>query len=886
MAKYKKTIEDLPKYKFGDFLQNQQKRLQKAGRAAQDIGMTVLDMSPAGAAYGMVTGNSISDTMGYEYKTRAGNRIADKYTDTATDINNALFVPAATAALGPVGGMVAGGLQDVGENLAPTPEGPGGKDKSLLAGQGGQAALQGLEMAGNFAAGGMGGMGGQGFDLASATNALSGSMSYKFGGNLKKYALGGDVEEGASMIDAAVDTSINTNSATTNIQDPNARKYMQNIRNSLIESGFVEAGQGRQAQEYFPIARDAYKNLIIDTENPSEQAIAARDAMAAQYNNPEEITAIQRELMRMNPDLAKGYKNSDGKTVRFDDGIYGSALHNAMQQYQSGYLDNLLNDKSFAGNTIIGKPAETATYEQALDVAPDTIPAGNVNPQKSTTFRNGGSFKKYAEGGSMMEQGMESMTEGIDFEEFNVGGNHEQNSNGGIQITPNALVEEGETRFQDYIFSDSIFIDTDLATEFNLPTKMIGKTFSTASSEVPKIHNKVGRKNDSYTNNAIEKDLANLRNAQEAFKITQEEEQLGQLEEQMMQGMTPEMGGMEQMAQAPEMSQDMGGIPAAPSFKFGGSMKKYAPGGPFKENYGLGYDLDNSPLTTYTPKATNSMFDLNLAMGTPEEEMLADNIRMGQGQRINNVPRPTLNLNAPATEAPDGSMKYFPKLDYLSLDGSMSSNPSLANYKKQSMPSLAETAAEAPVDPVTGKRMDAAAAARLIPAIGSGFQAIAAGTRDIEQMDLDMFNIEGDVAPNAVDLSESRRQIRQAAGTTRERMGNMGGNAALTMAALENAANQEYSSLSAIDEKEQLMKNAEINTARQLNERRKALNQRARMMVKDWNDANVGRGMSNQLDNTGNFLTQVGKVGTEKQRADAVGQSTTYDIYGNKIKSV
>ena len=74
---------------------------------------------------------------------------------------------------------------------------------------------------------------------------------------------------------------------------------------------------------------------------------------------------------------------------------------------------------------------------------------------------------------------------------FNTGGSHEESPIGGIPqgIGDNGnvnLVEEGETRYQDYIFSDRLTLDEDIVKELNLPSNLIGKTFAEASGILAK----------------------------------------------------------------------------------------------------------------------------------------------------------------------------------------------------------------------------------------------------------------------------------------------------------------------------------------------------------------------------------------------------------------
>jgi hypothetical protein len=74
---------------------------------------------------------------------------------------------------------------------------------------------------------------------------------------------------------------------------------------------------------------------------------------------------------------------------------------------------------------------------------------------------------------------------------FNTGGSHEESPIGGIPqgIGDDGnvnLVEEGETRYQDYIFSDRLTLDEDIVKELNLPSNLIGKTFAEASEILAK----------------------------------------------------------------------------------------------------------------------------------------------------------------------------------------------------------------------------------------------------------------------------------------------------------------------------------------------------------------------------------------------------------------
>lgn len=99
---------------------------------------------------------------------------------------------------------------------------------------------------------------------------------------------------------------------------------------------------------------------------------------------------------------------------------------------------------------------------------------------------------------------------------FNTGGSHEESLIGGIPqgIDDNGnvnLVEEGETRYQDYIFSDRLTLDEDIVKELNLPTNLIGKTFAEASEILAKDIEE--HPNDSISKRGFEEMMVRLQAA-------------------------------------------------------------------------------------------------------------------------------------------------------------------------------------------------------------------------------------------------------------------------------------------------------------------------------------------------------------------------------------
>ena len=89
----------------------------------------------------------------------------------------------------------------------------------------------------------------------------------------------------------------------------------------------------------------------------------------------------------------------------------------------------------------------------------------------------GGDLNTYAYGGNMPSQ----------LTSFQSGGSHQSNPNGGILQGTGAngkpnLVEEGETKHEDYIFSDRLKINSQISKDFKLPKGLNGKTFADVKS--------------------------------------------------------------------------------------------------------------------------------------------------------------------------------------------------------------------------------------------------------------------------------------------------------------------------------------------------------------------------------------------------------------------
>ncbi len=121
---------------------------------------------------------------------------------------------------------------------------------------------------------------------------------------------------------------------------------------------------------------------------------------------------------------------------------------------------------------------------------------------------------------------------------YSEGNKHE---NGGIKVPEhNAEVEKGETKVGSYVFSDAsdMKLTKTLAKENGIDPKYAGKTFADVSKDIQKKYDK--RENDPYTKNAMDREIEDLRKAQESKKAEKVKEAIKTIEENTDQDIIPD----------------------------------------------------------------------------------------------------------------------------------------------------------------------------------------------------------------------------------------------------------------------------------------------------------------------------------------------------------
>ena len=175
--------------------------------------------------------------------------------------------------------------------------------------------------------------------------------------------------------------------------------------------------------------------------------------------------------------------------------------------------------------------------------------------------------------GSMFALGGDIQTNGADFTtgmtHVNAGGSHEENPNEGIQMgvdpqgTPN-LVEENETVYNDYVYSNRIFADGGTLKKFHLPKKA-KLTYADITKKLEKEIKE--RPNDPISKAAFKAQMEDLANeqerqkqemeaerAREAFEALSPEEQVEVMQYAQQQEQAQQEAAMQEQAMAEQQA--------------------------------------------------------------------------------------------------------------------------------------------------------------------------------------------------------------------------------------------------------------------------------------------------------------------------------------------
>lgn len=248
-------------------------------------------------------------------------------------------------------------------------------------------------------------------------------------------------------------------------------------------------------------------NLLMGTRNAAASEIQhAQDVQNNAVSNNEGDTDEPDTNVSDNEYRYGGYMYAGGGGINIKpshEGLFSQAAkaHGmSVQQYAASILRNkdnhnatLIKRANFARNAAGWSHAEGGYLNDE-----DNTPDGGMNDGNTNLNNYGYGITRYG-----------------------VGGSHEQNKNGGIQqgIAPDGqpnLVEQGEVRYNDYVYSNRLTPNKHNLKINNLPTNYAGKTFAKIAESLSKEVQE--RPNDPISLAGLESMMTRLRNTQEVHK--------------------------------------------------------------------------------------------------------------------------------------------------------------------------------------------------------------------------------------------------------------------------------------------------------------------------------------------------------------------------------
>ena len=282
----------------------------------------------------------------------------------------------------------------------------------------------------------------------------------------------------------------------------------------------------------------------------------------------------------------------------------------------SNLAGNQIND-ALANYSAFGGPIETppSVGGGALDygLAMDYLNTKRQNAQNKNQMTNvfagtPGSF--FALGGDLQSNGAD-WTTGLTH--INAGGSHEQNPNEGVQVgvdqenVPN-LVEEGETIFDDYVYSTRILADAKTKQMFRLP-KARKISYADISKKLEKEASE--RPNDPISQAGLRQQMHQLadqqerqkaemeaQRAKEAFEALSPEEQTAVMQQVAQQEQAQQQQAMAEQAQMQQPSPEELAAAEQQEYNLGQEPQTFATGGGIVkgENGLIDYDKTNIEL--------------------------------------------------------------------------------------------------------------------------------------------------------------------------------------------------------------------------------------------------------------------------------------------------
>lgn len=238
----------------------------------------------------------------------------------------------------------------------------------------------------------------------------------------------------------------------------------------------------------------------------------ATNALFGSNLNQENINAINKSNEGMNT-LMVGNNNIDSIMNQWSNQNFGSSISKSdigkdglFSNKATNIYNELLNQQNIARNKVLTSYANainTADNQSNLNMLANYAAyGGNLYTSIPNIGQHGGNFSN-----------------GVTI--IGNGGTHEENPMEGVPmgIAPDGipnLVEQGEVKFNDYIFSNRLFADDKLLETVNLPKSYNGHSFADIAENLSKESSE--RPNDPISKKGLMSAMTRLQQAQEQLK--------------------------------------------------------------------------------------------------------------------------------------------------------------------------------------------------------------------------------------------------------------------------------------------------------------------------------------------------------------------------------
>lgn len=276
-------------------------------------------------------------------------------------------------------------------------------------------------------------------------------------------------------------------------------------------------------------------NTAIDLGSINDNYQDDIDQVENQPFSPSSTYSLMNQFNNMNWGDTKSIQDFTGKTGKdYAKGILGATAAGASAGATFGPWGALIGGAVGLVGSGIGAITGGIRGSNALDrykyqlAQAQDFALGNWNTAntelKTNMFDNSlkSFYRSSAYGGELGTHGSDFTN---DLRYINVGGTHEQNPNGGVQMgvdeegTPN-LVEEGEVVFNDYVFSDRLKPSKKALNDSLIGDKYLGMTYAEIAEKLAEKSEEMP--NDRIEQNTLNANLGRLASIQEEHRLRKE----------------------------------------------------------------------------------------------------------------------------------------------------------------------------------------------------------------------------------------------------------------------------------------------------------------------------------------------------------------------------